>query len=184
MSDKDFYTPQQISEQLNVNYRTILREIQRGRLQAKKVGRMYLVTHEALDEYISQGITVQPLRVSAAVVQKGDMILLVRRKKKEGKLFWQFPAGVVRYSERTSTRAEIECLLETGVHCKAVRKFGERIHPDTKAVIAYWLCEYLTGEAYNADTFENAEVEWVHRSNVVGMFTSDTYQPVQRYLEE
>ena len=182
METKDLYTPHEVAKDLKINYRTVLREIQRGNLVAKRIGRIYLITRDSLESYLSKSDSARPLKVSAAIVEKGDKILLVRRKRREGTLFWQFPTGIVRYSEKTSTRAELECLQETGVHCKAIMLFGHRIHPDTKTIIYYWLCEYLDGKEYNADDSENAKVLWVDKEKVEETFTSDMYEPVRKYL--
>ena len=184
MTKEEILTPREVAEELKLNYRTVLREIDRGNISAKKVGRIYLITRDELERYTSSSNRPRNLEVAVAVVAKGPKILLVKRKKKEGRLVWQFPAGIMRFSERSSTRAEIECLQETGVHCTAEKYFGKRVHPDTNVVIHYWLCRYTSGKTYNADTSENEEVRWVSRKEVLELFTTDYYKPVREFLGE
>jgi 8-oxo-dGTP diphosphatase len=184
MSEKEILSPREVAEELRVNYRTILREIDRGNLTAKKIGRIYLITREELERYTSTRPKARKLEVAVAVVTNGQNVLLVKRKKKEGTLVWQFPAGTMKYSEKSSTRAEIECLEETGIHCVTEKYFGKRVHPDTNVVIHYWLCRNVNGKPYNADTTENEEARWVPRKKALGMITSDLYEPIRKYLEK
>ena len=46
------YTTNEVAKELRVNKRTILREIKRGNLRVKKVGRKYLITETALRDYL------------------------------------------------------------------------------------------------------------------------------------
>lgn len=184
MNEKEILSPRDVAEELRVNYRTILREIDRGNLAAKKIGRIYLITREELERYTSTRPKVRKLEVAVAIVTNKTDVLLVKRKKKEGPLVWQFPAGTMKFSEKSSTRAEIECLEETGVHCVAEKYFGKRVHPDTKVVIHYWLCRNAGGKPYNADTTENDEALWMPRKKALEMITSDLYEPVKKYLEQ
>ncbi len=179
----NIFTLKEVAKHLKVEYRTVLREIHRGNLVAHHVGNILLISEENLSRYLNKS-NIQPLRVSVAVVTRRQKVLLVKRRFKEGVLQWQFPAGTVQFKERTSTRAEIECLQETGIHCKAQRKLGYRVHPDTKVVISYWACDYIEGQLYNVDTVENSEVKWVGLIEPEGLFPSDYYKPVKSYLRE
>lgn len=177
-----FLTPKEAANRLKVSYRTILREIKRGKIEVAKAGRLFLISEEALKKYTAGSVAIRALEVAVAVVERRGQVLLVKRRVKEGKLKWQFPSGVVRYAEKPKIRAEIECLQETGVHCRAIRSLGKRIHPDTKVVISYWLCRYVSGRAHLVDDSENERVEWVNRQLVPRRFTSNTFPPVKRYL--
>ncbi|MCA9376515.1 NUDIX domain-containing protein [Candidatus Nomurabacteria bacterium] len=179
----NIYTAKELAQHLKVDYRTVLREISRGNLIAHKIGRMFIVTGENLEKYLTNS-NLQPLRISVAIVINQDKVLLVKRKFKEGKLNWQYPAGRVRFKEKPSTRAEIECLEETSIHCRAIKRLGRRIHPDTNVIIQYWLCEYIEGKIYNVDTSENADVKWVGLVEPEKLFTSNYYHPVRKYLRE
>ena len=183
MEEIKTYTPRDLAKKLKINYRTILREIQRGNLPATKIGRIYLISEDAINLYLSTTVKARFWKVSASIVNHNGKILLVKRRAREGRLQWQFPAGTIYYAEKSSYRAEVECLMETQVHSKAVKLIGKRIHPDTNVIIYYWLCDYLSGEAVNNDPDENSEVRWATPKDVLRLFTSDVYTPVRKYLE-
>jgi excisionase family DNA binding protein len=47
----ELYTTDEAAEFLKVNVRTILREIERGNLKAKKIGKGFRITRQSLEEY-------------------------------------------------------------------------------------------------------------------------------------
>ncbi len=118
------------------------------------------------------------LRVAVGVIHRGKDILMVRRLHKEGKLSWQFPAGIVKPLQAPEQRVVDETLKETGISVKVLDKIGERISPDTKVHAIYFDCAYLAGNVYNGEPNENAEVEWVPVADVEGHVTSSLYQGV------
>jgi len=126
------------------------------------------------------------LTVAVAVVRREGSVLLVRRRSEPSSaLLWQFPAGVVKPGGDPSAVALSETLGETGVHAAVVHELGSRVHPVTGALCHYVLCDYLAGEARNADTLENLAVEWVPVANL-GRFIprGEVFPPVLRVLEE
>lgn len=118
------------------------------------------------------------LRIALGLVHQGKNILMVRRRHKEGRLSWQFPAGIVKPIQEPDQRIVEEVLKETGVSVKIVSKFGERISPDTKAHMVYFECEYLAGELHNGEPEENAEVAWVPADKVETYVTSNLWDGV------
>jgi len=126
------------------------------------------------------------LTVAVAVVRREDSVLLVRRRSEPSSaLLWQFPAGVVKPGSDAAVVAVAETLNETGVNAKVVQDLGSRVHPATGVVCRYLLCEYLAGEARNADTLENLAVEWVPVANLARFIPlPDVFPPVLRALEE
>lgn len=125
----------------------------------------------------------QALRVAIAVVLRGDDVLLVCRRG-DGELRWQFPAGMVKPGADPQTVAVQETHGETGVHCTVRSSLGERIHPVTGVVAAYWLCDYLAGDAVNRDTVENVDVTWVPRSALTRFIPQNQiYPPILNALE-
>ncbi len=122
------------------------------------------------------------MKVSVAIVQRGQKFLVIRRHHKEGALNWAFPAGVVKASEEEPAAAVRETREETGVNCIVVRCFGRRVHPDTGVALSYWLCKYVDGTAKVLDKGELAEVKWASGSLALDLFTSDVYGPVNEYL--
>jgi excisionase family DNA binding protein len=47
----EVYTTEQVAESLNLSVRHILRLIEAGKLEAKKTGKQYLITREAVRKY-------------------------------------------------------------------------------------------------------------------------------------
>ena len=128
--------------------------------------------------------TTSQLSVAIAFIQREHQVLLVRRKKREGRLAWQFPAGVVKPGANVTDAVEKEVRNETGVTIRADKIIGSRIHPDTKVLCHYLLCTYLHGEAENLDADENSEVKWVNAWDVAPSYvTSDVYTEVHTLLK-
>jgi 8-oxo-dGTP diphosphatase len=132
------------------------------------------------------GAQAQVLRVAiAVVVHDEDVLLVCRRGDDASGITWQFPAGVIKPGVRPETATVRETLNETGVHCAVRRGLGERVHPVTGVHCAYFLCEYLAGEATNCDVVENVDVTWVPKSALGRFISADTiYPPILATLEE
>lgn len=104
----------------------------------------------------------QPLRVAVAVVIKdADVLVVCRRGNEGGGISWQFPTGIVKPGVASEIIAVRETLAETRVHCRTTRHLGSRLHPITNVYCDYLLCQYLNGDAENADIVENVGVTWV-----------------------
>jgi 8-oxo-dGTP diphosphatase len=126
---------------------------------------------------------VQALRVAIAVVLRGAEVLLVCRRG-DGQLRWQFPAGVVKPGGGPEAVAVAETHAETGVHCAVRRHLGNRLHPVTGVQCAYYLADYLAGEATNLDQLENMDVAWVPLTVLSRFIPPDTiYPPILNALE-
>lgn len=125
----------------------------------------------------------QALRVAIAVVQRGTEVLLVCRRG-DDTLSWQFPAGMCKPGAAATTVAVQETHAETGVHCAVREELGTRIHPKTKVLATYVLCDYLAGEAANLDTVENMDVAWVPLAVLTRFIPADRiYPPILTALE-
>lgn len=124
------------------------------------------------------------LSVAVGVVQKEKDILMVRRKKRYGRLSWQFPAGIVKPGQDPIDRAVEEVRKETGVTCKVLKSLGQRVHSDSKVLCLYMHCMYLDGDARNLDTDENEEVRWVQVTKVPSYVTSSLYSGVGQLFEK
>lgn len=129
---------------------------------------------------------IQPLRVAVAVVVRGDDVLIVcRRGDDAAGISWQFPAGVVKPGSQPAVVAVHETLAETGVHCIARHKIGERLHPTTGVLCDYILCDYVAGEAQNLDVVENVAATWVSHVNLARFIPlTQVYGPVLQTLDE
>jgi excisionase family DNA binding protein len=54
MSTQKFYTVKEVAALLRVNERTVLNLIDRGELKANRVGSLWRISQEALDEYLQR----------------------------------------------------------------------------------------------------------------------------------
>jgi 8-oxo-dGTP diphosphatase len=127
----------------------------------------------------------QALAVAIAVVLRDQQVLLVcRRAEGDGGLLWQFPAGVIKPGGHAEKVAVRETLAETGVHCAVKGALGSRVHPVTGVLCEYLFCDYLTGEARNADTLENLDVAWAPVADLAKFIpVGNIYGPVLAALE-
>jgi 8-oxo-dGTP pyrophosphatase MutT (NUDIX family) len=127
----------------------------------------------------------QALRVAVAVVVKENEVLVVCRRGEDANgISWQFPAGIVKPNGQSTVVAVRETYAETGVHCVALEQVGSRIHPVTGVLCDYVLCEYLTGDARNADVVENVGVTWVDKAELARFIPKERiYPPVLDLLE-
>lgn len=128
-------------------------------------------------------LQAQALRVAIAVVLRGDEVLLVCRRG-DGELRWQFPAGMVKPGADPAVVAVQETHGETGVHCTVRAQLGERVHPATGVLAAYFLADHLAGEASNRDPLENVDVAFVPRTALTRFIPHDQiYPPILTALE-
>lgn len=128
-------------------------------------------------------LQAQALRVAIAVVLRGDEVLLVCRRG-DGELRWQFPAGMVKPGADPAVVAVQETHGETGVHCTVRARLGERVHPATGVLAAYFLADHLAGDASNRDPLENVDVAFVPRTTLTRFIPPDQiYPPILTALE-
>lgn len=128
-------------------------------------------------------VQAQALRVAIAVVRRGDEVLLVCRQDGD-EISWQFPAGIVKPGGSAAKVAVRETLDETGIHCAVRERLGERLHPITRAICTYHLCDWLHGEAINGDEAENAAVAWAPIKDLARYIPTDrVYPPILSALE-
>ncbi|MGW9397305.1 NUDIX domain-containing protein [Streptomyces sp. NPDC055642] len=125
----------------------------------------------------------QALRVAIAVVLRGSDVLLVCRQDGDD-ISWQFPAGIVKPGGSAAKVAARETLDETGVHCLVRQHLGDRVHPRTRAVCDYFLCDYVHGEAINGDASENVAVAWAPIGGLGRFIPTDRiFPPILTALE-
>lgn len=128
-------------------------------------------------------VEAQALRVAIAVVVRGAEVLLVCRQDGDD-ISWQFPAGIVKPGGSAAKVAVRETLDETGVHCLVREHLGDRVHPRTRAVCDYFICDYVHGEAINGDASENVAVAWAPIRDLARFIPTDRiYPPILNALE-
>ena len=120
-------------------------------------------------------------KVVTGIVVRGTDILIVRRKKGEGNLFWQFPGGTVESGETEEQTVVRELYEETGLVVAPVERLGARVHPSTNRYISYWVCNYISGELSISDDDLDA-VEWVGKDELMDYFTTPIYPAIIGYL--
>jgi 8-oxo-dGTP pyrophosphatase MutT (NUDIX family) len=122
----------------------------------------------------------RPLSVAVAIVVRESEILLVcRRSAHENDIMWQFPAGVIKPGMPSKSVAVRETLRETGVCCSVSGNLGRRVHPVTRVVCDYLLCEYVSGDAVNSDAEENLDVAWIAKDRLERIIPREhIYPPV------
>lgn len=129
------------------------------------------------------------INIGVVLNKKGE-VLIIKRKKIEktvnGKSFiWSFPGGRQEKNESREERVVKEILLETGYKVRPLKQIHLRVHPDTLAVIAYFLCE-LESEKQVSEIQEVDEVEevrWVKPEELKNYFTTDIDPEVKRVLK-
>ena len=132
---------------------------------------------------MTETTTEQP-GISAAIIVSEGRVLMVKRRVKEGKLSWQFPAGQIEDGEAAEDAAVRETIEETGLVVTATRLLGERIHPNTGRAMSYTACEVVQGEARVADEEELDAVAWVSHSEITDYVPYPLYEKVQEYLDD
>lgn len=121
-------------------------------------------------------VEAQALRVAIAVVVRDEEVLLVCRRGSDA-LSWQFVGGVVKPDASPAVVAVAETHSETGVRCSVREHLGSRLHPETKVIAEYYLCDWLMGEATNRDQIENADVTWVPRQQLTRFIPAQSIYP-------
>jgi 8-oxo-dGTP diphosphatase len=129
-------------------------------------------------------LTEKRAGIAAAVIAHEGRVLMVRRRVKEGRLSWQFPAGEIESGESPEEAAVRETREETGLKVAAVKLLGERVHPQTQRLMSYTACDVVAGTAYVADTDELAELAWCAHSEIPEYVPYGLFEPVQTYLDD
>ena len=127
-------------------------------------------------------MTDQPT-VSMAIITRGDAVLMIRRRQKEGELLWAFPGGAVEDGETPEQAAVREVAEEVGMTVKADRVLGERVHPKTGRAMVYVACAVTDGDPEVLDTEEIAEVAWVTHDEIPAHVPYGLFEPVQEHLD-
>lgn len=123
------------------------------------------------------------IQVGVGIVINNNKVLMVKRRKKEGDLLWQFPAGMIKPFDHGESATINEIKKETNIDCVIRKKLGERIHPDTKIKCIYYYCEYVCGDISNLDLDENADVKWVEFNMVKKYITSDLFSGIEKLFK-
>lgn len=116
--------------------------------------------------------------IAIAVVIRNGCVLMLKRVSSDECLQWGFPGGKVESGESPAETALRETLEETGIQCRALRSLGSRLHPDSKRMIHYVLCDWVSGTVTNVEPDKAYSVEWVKNESVSFLITSDLFPAV------
>ncbi|MCJ7701436.1 MAG: NUDIX hydrolase [Anaerolineales bacterium] len=122
-------------------------------------------------------------KVVLGVVVHSDKVLLIKKRVSDNGLNWQFPGGFVENRETEKKAVEREVFEETGIRCEPIRKIGERSHPKTQSLIAYWLCNFKMGEIEITETEKISDIAWMDLSGAIGCLGDSLFNPVKEVLE-
>jgi 8-oxo-dGTP diphosphatase len=121
--------------------------------------------------------------IAAAIIVADGRVLLVRRRRSEGSLSWQFPAGEVEPGETAEQAAVRETHEEVDLIVTATAVLGQRIHPNTGRTLVYVACDVLAGVPQIADDAELDASEWCDRAQLREHVPHGLYPPVQEYID-
>ena len=120
--------------------------------------------------------------IVVAVVVRDGRTLLVRRRG-EGELSWQFPAGEQEPGETPEQTAVREVAEEVALIVRPVARLGERRHPLTRRHVIYVACDADTAdEAQLVDTVELDELRWCDGPELAQRIPTGLFEPVVAYL--
>lgn len=120
--------------------------------------------------------------IVAAIITANDAVLLVKRRAKEGKLSWQFPAGEAVVDESPQDTAVRESHEEVDLVVTPSHVIGQRTHPATERHMVYVGCEVSEGEARIADMDELDDLAWCSLEQLDDYIPHGVFQPVMEYL--
>jgi 8-oxo-dGTP diphosphatase len=128
---------------------------------------------------------VTPSVVVCCIIKDG-LLLLVRRKIREGTLEWAEPSGKIEPGETPEQAAIREVKEEVGLTVEVTQRLGDRVHPATGRHLIYLACRVAAGEAAILDCKAISQMEWcglhtakARQSNLKG----GIFPPLLRYME-
>lgn len=125
------------------------------------------------------------IKVVAALIEKEDKVLLVRRstgdEQVRGK--WEFPGGKVETFEDEYLAIEREILEEFEVKIKAKSFIVNNIckYPNKTVDLRLYKCEYLSGTFKLHDHFE---YRWVNKKDILSYELCPADIPLAEYVND
>jgi ADP-ribose pyrophosphatase YjhB (NUDIX family) len=102
---------------------------------------------------------LNPRVVAAAIVHRGDNVLLQQRAVEPRAGFWTFPGGFLEFGETPREAAARETLEEVCLRVAPGDLLGVYTRPDAGIVLIVYDAESREGEAAVGD-FESRQVRW------------------------
>lgn len=101
------------------------------------------------------------IEVSAAIIQKGNFILIAQRNRNKSQgLMWEFPGGKLEAGETAEASLVREIKEELNIHIEVGERFGENIYeyPSGKIKLIAFRAKWKAGELR---LLEHENVKWV-----------------------
>lgn len=121
-------------------------------------------------------------KVVIGIVNINGKLLMIERVKDEGALLWAFPGGKVEDGETLEDACIREIKEETNINVKILAKLGNRIHPNTKISITYFLCDYIDGDIKIINYDEIKAIELKDYKQFMTDVKTDIYPKVMKYI--
>jgi 8-oxo-dGTP diphosphatase len=119
----------------------------------------------------------------AAIVTRGNRVLLLKRKNAHGSGCWSTPGGHLEYGESPEECATRETKEETNLDVAGARfraVTNDLFEAEGKHYITLWMeCDYLSGEAVINAAEEMSEVGWFAWSSL----PQPLFLPLQNLLD-
>lgn len=122
------------------------------------------------------------IRVTAGVVQRGNTILIARKKQgKHLEGLWEFPGGKIRQGESPQACLERELMEELGIKVRVTAHFMDSAYeyPEKHIQLEVYKALYLEGEINLTD---HDRVEWVPVGELGRYVFAPADQPVVKKL--
>jgi ADP-ribose pyrophosphatase YjhB (NUDIX family) len=118
-----------------------------------------------------------PKVAGAALIEKGDQVLLVRRANDPARGLWTLPAGFIDAGEDPQQAVIRECLEETGLEVRIIDLFdliARQEHPRGAHLLIVYRAEIVTGQIRAGDDVD--EVGFFERRALPPLAFSSTME--------
>ena len=121
--------------------------------------------------------------VVAALIKKGDKILIARRATGDSNVYgkWEFPGGKVEADETEEQAIEREIKEEFEMDIKAIKFITNNIceYPNRTIDLRLYECKYLGGEF---ELHDHLEYAWININDLLKYDLAKADIPLAKYL--
>jgi 8-oxo-dGTP diphosphatase len=129
-------------------------------------------------------LIMQTLNVTAAIIERGQEILIAQRLKGAHMgLRWEFPGGKIEPNESPEDclKREIKEELDLDIRIWDRLMVVEHQYEELKVILHCYRCSYLGGQAKKKDCHD---FRWVGADDLKNYHFAEADQPIVRYLSE
>ena len=124
------------------------------------------------------------VNVVAALIQKGDMVLIAKRSSGDKNVFgkWEFPGGKVEENESEEDAIEREIREEFELIIKAKSFITNNIceYPKKTINLKLYLCEYIKG---TFKLHDHSEYKWVKINDLLDYDLAPADIPLAKFIK-